>query len=133
MPTLDRLQATLGGPDFEDVALSIDQGGAQVVQDFFRQIGIKRLHPYMDQFNEATSALGVVGLPLTLLIDRQGRKIGRKLGPASWDNPPIVEMIRSRLGTPPDAAKASAPTAPDFAVSEAWARPTMPGQDVAAV
>ncbi|MGH8845858.1 MAG: copper chaperone PCu(A)C, partial [Polaromonas sp.] len=30
-------------------------------------------------------------------------------------------------------AKASAPAAPDLAVSQAWARPTMPGQDVAAV
>ena len=133
MPTLDRLQAALGGPDFEVVALSIDQGGAPLVQDFFRQIGIKRLHPYMDQFGETTSALGVVGLPLTLLIDRQGREIGRKLGPAAWDDPQIVELIRRRLGTPPGAAKASAAAAPDLAVSEAWARPTMPGQDVAAV
>jgi copper(I)-binding protein/thiol-disulfide isomerase/thioredoxin len=133
MPTLDRLQATLGGPDFEVVALSIDQGGMPVVQDFFRQIGIKRLHPYMDQFGETTSVLGVVGLPLTLLIDRQGREIARKLGPAVWDAPQIVELIRSRLGTPAGAAKASASAAPDLAVSQAWARPTMPGQDVAAV
>ena len=104
MPTLDRLQATLGGPDFEVVALSIDQGGAPVVQDFFRQTGVKRLHPFMDLFGETTSALGVIGLPLTLLIDRQGREIGRKLGPAVWDDPQIVELIRSRLGTPAGSA-----------------------------
>jgi|GEM_PF-305087 len=133
MPTLDHLQATLGGPDFEVVALSIDQAGAPVVQNFFRQIGIKRLHPYMDQFNETTSALGVVGLPLTLLIDRQGREIGRKLGSAAWDAPQIVELIRSRLNTPAGAVKASASAVPDLTVSQAWARATVPGQDVAAV
>ena len=99
MPTLDHLQMLLGGPDFEVVALSIDQGGAPVVQDFFRQAGIKQLHPYIDQFQEAMTALGVVALPLTLLIDRQGREIGRKLGSAMWDDPQIVATIRSRLGT----------------------------------
>src|SRR5919197_1038850 len=30
MPTLDRLQAELGGPDFEVVALSIDRGGLEI-------------------------------------------------------------------------------------------------------
>ena len=99
MPTLDHLQMLLGGPDFEVVALSIDQGGEPVVQDFFRQAGIKQLHLYIDQYQEAMTGLGLVALPLTLLIDRQGREIGRKLGPAAWDDPQIVATIRSRLGT----------------------------------
>jgi len=37
MPTLDRLQAALGGANFEVVALSIDTGGLPVVQAFFKQ------------------------------------------------------------------------------------------------
>jgi len=37
MPTLDRLQAALGGANFEVVALSIDTGGLPVVQAFFTQ------------------------------------------------------------------------------------------------
>ncbi|MEO6971965.1 MAG: copper chaperone PCu(A)C [Rhodoferax sp.] len=135
MPTLDRLQATLGGPDFEVVALSIDQGGAPVVQDFFRQIGIQRLHPYTDQFRETASAVGVNVVPLTLLIDRQGREIARKLGPAVWDDPKLVEQIRSQLGANSRTGQVpvSASAAADFVAGEAWARPTMPGQDVAAV
>src|SRR3972149_11802219 len=35
MPTLDRLQAKLGGPDFAVVALSIDRGGASVGRGVF--------------------------------------------------------------------------------------------------
>ena len=34
MPTLERLQATLGGPDFQVVALSLDRKGLPVVQEF---------------------------------------------------------------------------------------------------
>ncbi|MCP2001378.1 TlpA disulfide reductase family protein [Nitrobacter winogradskyi] len=35
MPALDRLQAALGGPNFQVVPLSIDRGGANVVRNFF--------------------------------------------------------------------------------------------------
>ena len=97
MPTLDRLQAALGGPNFEVVALSIDQGGMPAVQAFLRRAAIQHLRPYVDTFGDASSSLGAGGIPLTLLIDRDGREIGRKLGPAAWDHPRIVQMIRGYL------------------------------------
>ncbi len=96
MPTLDRLQATLGGPQFEVVTLSVDSGGLLVVQGFFRQIGIKHLHPYLDTAHEAMELVGT-GIPLTLLIDSEGREVGRKVGPAKWDDPHMVELIRRYL------------------------------------
>lgn len=99
MPTLDRLQATLGGPQFEVVTLSVDSGGLPVVQAFFRQIGIKHLHPYLDTSHEAME-LVETGIPLTLLIDSEGRELGRKLGPATWDDPRVVELMRRYLPTP---------------------------------
>nr|MDQ6882457.1 TlpA family protein disulfide reductase [Pseudomonadota bacterium] len=43
MPTLDRLQALLGGPRFEVVALSIDGDGMAAVKPFFAQIGVRSL------------------------------------------------------------------------------------------
>jgi hypothetical protein len=36
----------------------------------------------------------VFGVPTTLLIDREGREIGRLIGPAEWDAPDIVEFVR---------------------------------------
>lgn len=97
MPTLDRLQAALGGPGFEVVALSIDHAGLPLVRDFFDRTGIKHLQPYLDTFGDAASNLAVAGVPLTLLIDREGREIGRKLGPAAWDKPRVVELIRGHM------------------------------------
>ena len=40
MPTLDRLQAKLGGPDFEVVALSMDRKGPDAVKKFFAETGV---------------------------------------------------------------------------------------------
>jgi thiol-disulfide isomerase/thioredoxin len=100
MPTLDRLQAKLGGPDFEVVALSIDRGGPLVVSTFYSEIGIRALRIYVDTSNGAATALGVFGIPVTLLIDREGREIGRKIGPAEWDSPEIINLIRGYVAPP---------------------------------
>lgn len=97
MPTLDRLQAELGGPDFEVVALSVDRKGSEVVRKFFDEIGIKHLALNIDTSSKAMFALGAVGLPLTLLIDREGREVGRVIGPAEWDSPEVVAFIRDRI------------------------------------
>ena len=97
MPTLDRLQAKLGGPDFEVVALSIDRAGVEVVKKFYDEIAIKNLKIYMDSKLKATRTLKVVGLPTTLLIDRRGRETGRLIGPAEWDTPEMVSFLRKRI------------------------------------
>jgi thiol-disulfide isomerase/thioredoxin len=98
MPTLDRLQARLGGPEFEVVALSIDQGGPGVVKSFFDSIGVRALKLYIDSRAEAMLTLGIAGIPTTLLIDREGRELGRKVGPAEWDSADMVGFIQSRIG-----------------------------------
>lgn len=97
MPTLDRLQAKLGGPDFEVVALSMDRKGPDAVRKFFAETGVKHLALNIDTSAKAMFTLGAVGLPMTLLIDRRGKEIGRLIGPAEWDAPNMVEFIRGRI------------------------------------
>lgn len=98
MPTLDRLQAELGGEDFEVVALSIDRAGAAAVNDFYRAVGVTRLARYIDISGKAARDLGTPGLPTTLLIDRSGREIGRRVGPAEWDSPEMKAFIQGQIG-----------------------------------
>ncbi|MGH6661973.1 MAG: TlpA family protein disulfide reductase [Rhodospirillales bacterium] len=115
MPTLDRLQAKLGGAGFEVVALSIDRAGVEVVKKFYEEIGIKNLALYIDTTGKATRALKVVGLPTTLLIDAAGREVGRLVGPSEWDAPEMVSFLRKhvketrRLGSVDPASTAAKP------------------------
>ena len=97
MPALDRLQARLGGPGFHVVAVSVDQQGPAIAQRFFAEIGVKSLDFYIDRSARAAFQLDAAGLPATLLIDRQGREIGRHLGPVKWDSPEVVEELRRRV------------------------------------
>jgi len=94
MPALDRLQTALGGADFEVVTLSIDRGGVDVVRKFFAEVGIQKLTIYLDPSSKAMRTLGIVGLPTSLLVDREGREIGRLIGPADWDSQEMIEFVR---------------------------------------
>ncbi|MBS7663206.1 TlpA family protein disulfide reductase [Pseudomonas lalucatii] len=100
MPTLDRLQARLGGADFQVLALSVDPDGEQLVRDFYADIGIQHLALYIDETAQANRSLGAYGLPATLLLDRQGRELGRKLGAAEWDSPEVIDYLRELMATP---------------------------------
>ncbi len=94
MPALDRLQAALGGGgEFEVVPLSIDRGGVDVVGKFFAEVGIQKLATYLDGSGKAMRELGVIGLPTTLIVDQEGREIGRLIGPAEWDAPDMIEFV----------------------------------------
>jgi thiol-disulfide isomerase/thioredoxin len=97
MPTLDRLQAALGGDEFEVVPLSIDRGGAERVRKFYAEIAVRHLSIYVDSSRKVEAVLDTVGLPTTLLIDRQGRELGRVSGGAEWDAPETVAFLKSRI------------------------------------
>lgn len=102
MPSLDRLQARLGGPDFRVVPLSIDREGLPAVEAFYEELGLKALGIYVDQSGRASGKLGAAGIPTTLLVDREGREIGRKVGPAEWDSDEVVQVLQ--LYVKPDAS-----------------------------
>src|SRR3546814_13915511 len=95
-----RLQATLGGPNFEVVALSIDRAGIRAVEAFYADIGVETLARYVDESGRVAQALSDVGLPTNLLIDREGREIARHAGPAAWEQTEPVTFPSPPLPQP---------------------------------
>jgi thiol-disulfide isomerase/thioredoxin len=97
MPMLDKLQATLGSNDFEVVALNADRGTSDKAKAFFAETRTTALSVYHDKSGKSSAAVGVVGLPTTLLIDRKGREIGRLVGPAEWDSEEALALVKAAL------------------------------------
>ena len=97
MPALDRLQARLGGTDFEVVALAIDREGMPAVRAFYEELGLEALRIYVDPTGRAGRELGVFGIPTTLLIGPSGRELGRLVGPADWDSEEAVSFTAQML------------------------------------
>ena len=97
MPTLDTLEAELGGPAFEVVPLSVDRAGPEAVRKFYAEIGIEHLSLYINTSMRASFDLQAPGLPTTLLIDSEGRELGRLVGPAEWDTPEMIAFLKNHL------------------------------------
>lgn len=114
MPSLERLQARLGGDKFMVLALSQDRGGLFQVQQFYAAQGLKGLDIYVDKSMAAARAVKAPGLPTTLLIDAEGREIGRLVGGSEWDAPEAVAFIEWYLrGSAPAASSTQANLTPD--------------------
>jgi thiol-disulfide isomerase/thioredoxin len=102
MPALDRAHAALARDGIEVLALSSDRGGRTQVAPFYARTGLKNLAMWFDPRGAAGRALGVRGLPTTLILDRAGREVARLEGEAEWDRPEMLAAIRrlARGGAP---------------------------------
>jgi len=103
MPTLDKLEAALGSKDFQVVAVNIDRGGGDKPKSFLAETGATHLSLYTDPSGKLFSVVKAVGMPTTLLLDREGREIGRLVGPAHWDSPEAVALIKAAIAAPASA------------------------------
>src|SRR4029079_979241 len=103
MPMLNKLEAELGGKDFQVVAVNIDRGGADKPKSFLAETGATHLSLYTDPSGKLFSKLKAVGMPTTLLLDREGHEIGRLVGPANWDSPEALGLIKAAIGAPAGA------------------------------
>lgn len=96
MPSLDRLQAEHGGEDLHVLALSQDRGDSlDAIREFYDEVGVQSLGIYRDPESKASRELRAPGLPTTIVVDRQGREVGRVLGDAEWDSAEAVELLEA--------------------------------------
>jgi thiol-disulfide isomerase/thioredoxin len=97
MPGLDKLQTELGSDKFQVVALAIDKAGVAGAKKFLADIKAEKLGVYADPTGKEGTTLKVIGMPTTILIDAEGREIGRLIGPAHWDSPEAKALIEAQL------------------------------------
>lgn len=98
MASLDRLSALLPKDRIEVVPVSIDEAGIPVIRSFYAENKLTQLSIFNDTSGKIQSSLQVVGIPTTLLIDPDGREIGRMIGPAEWDAPESLRHIAEVTG-----------------------------------
>jgi thiol-disulfide isomerase/thioredoxin len=97
MGSLNRLQQALGSDKFEVVALSLDRKGAEASQKFLDETKASNLKLYIDSSAKQGTVLRIVGMPTTILIDKEGRELGRLAGPAEWDSEDAKKLIKAAL------------------------------------
>jgi thiol-disulfide isomerase/thioredoxin len=103
MPALDRLEAEMGSDTFTVAAVNIDLNNPERAKEFLDEIGVERLAFYSDPssglFMDLKRRGLAFGLPVTLLIDGNGCRVGSVEGPAAWDSDEAKALIGAAAGT----------------------------------
>ena len=102
MPALDRLQARAGAKDFEVVAINVDTARLDRPKAFLDAIGVKSLARYADPSGDSFESLRLagkaLGLPASLLIDKEGCELGVVAGPVNWDSDDAAKAVEALKG-----------------------------------
>ncbi|HEY3679666.1 MAG TPA: TlpA disulfide reductase family protein [Bradyrhizobium sp.] len=102
MPALDALQAKLGSPNFEVVAVNIDTRDPDKPRAWLKEAGITKLSYYADPSAKVFQDLKLIGkafgMPTTLIVDPARCEIGTVAGPAEWASPDGVKLVQAALG-----------------------------------
>ncbi len=96
-PSLDALQSAMGGPDFAVIAIATGRNSPEGIERFNREVGITHLARFTDPKSQAAREMGVLALPVTVLVDREGREIGRLTGGADWNSDSARAIIAALI------------------------------------
>ncbi len=102
MPALDGLQARLGGPRFQVVAINIDTRDPDKPKAWLRDAHVDHLAYYADPsakvFQDLKAAGWAFGMPTTLLVDPQGCELGVLAGAAEWTSEDALKLLTAAIG-----------------------------------
>lgn len=97
MPMLSDLQAALGGEAFEVVTIATGRNPPQAMKSFFHEIGVTNLPLHRDPRSKMAREMGVLGLPVTMVLDENGKELARLVGDAHWSSDTAKAMIRALI------------------------------------
>ena len=100
MPQLAALQAELGGDRFQVVTIATGRNPRPAMERFFDEIGVDNLPLHTDPRQALARSMGVLGLPVTIILDPEGREIGRLQGDADWASDSAFAIMRALIDAP---------------------------------
>lgn len=98
MPMLSALQSEFGGDDFEVVTIATGRNNPAAIQKFLEEINATNLPRHQDPKQKLAAQMGVFGLPITVIIDPEGREIARLRGDADWSSDSAKAIIATLIG-----------------------------------
>ena len=85
MPALDRLAAEM--PGMAVVAVATGPNPLPAIKGFLDKAGVRTLTVLRDPVQELSHQMGVMGLPVTVIINPEGQEVARLIGGADWASP----------------------------------------------
>ena len=80
MPMLSDLQTEFGGDDFEVLTIATGRNNPAGIVKFFKETEIDNLPRHQDPRQKLAAEMGIFGLPITVLLNKDGQEIARMRG-----------------------------------------------------
>jgi thiol-disulfide isomerase/thioredoxin len=97
MPGLEALQADLGGEDLVVLPIATGRNDLTVIRRFFEETGVQNLPVLLDPKMALSREMGVMGLPVTVILNRDGDEIARLMGDADWSSDSAKAIIKALI------------------------------------
>lgn len=97
MPMLSDLQTELGSEDFEVVTIATGRNAPPAMKKFFDEINVDNLPLHADPRMNLSRQMGVLGLPVTVIVDRSGQEIARLQGDADWSSDSAKSILKALI------------------------------------
>ncbi|GGF66696.1 Thiol-disulfide isomerase or thioredoxin [Mameliella alba] len=98
MPMLSALQEDLGGENFEVVTIATSRNPPAKMKAFFDEIGVDNLPLHRDPRSMLARQMGVLGLPVTVILNPEGQEIARLTGDADWASDEARAVLAALIG-----------------------------------
>lgn len=96
MPSLDRLQAAM--PELAVVPIATGRNAVEGIERFFAEAGVQNLPILRDPKSDLSRAMGVLGLPVTVILNPDGQEVARLIGDAEWDSASAKAVLAAMMG-----------------------------------
>jgi thiol-disulfide isomerase/thioredoxin len=97
-PAIDALQREMRGDGVRVAAVSLDRLGWPAIDRTVQALEIREVTLLHDRNREAAQNLAVPGLPTTVVLDGEGREVGRIVGAGEWQDEALREKLRKLAG-----------------------------------
>lgn len=96
MPSLQALDSAMGD-GFSVVTVATGRNSVEGIDKFFAEAGVTTLPKLRDPKSELARNMGVLGLPLTVILNPEGQEIARLIGDADWGGADAKAMFAALM------------------------------------
>ena len=95
MPSIGRLAQEM--PDLQVILIATGRNLVPQITRFTDEVGVSHLPQLRDPNMALASKIGILGLPVTLILNPQGQEVARMIGDAEWDRPEALALIDAMM------------------------------------
>ncbi|MEE9453708.1 MAG: TlpA disulfide reductase family protein [Paracoccaceae bacterium] len=100
MPSLAALRTAYADGVFDVITIATGRNRIEGIEKFYAEVGITDLPILLDPKGKIAREMGVLGLPVTLIVDPEGYEIGRLTGGADWFGQDALTFLKAVLDGP---------------------------------